>query len=134
MRSTLCHKHAHTSACRFSLLQPNAGLPTTVFSVFTALAIKHNTINLGQVGCLSRHFESAAQPVHPERCSQWPACVHAHVHDLACLLAVQGFPDEEGPETMKQLVGEYTLSTHNQCALPCLARAAEPLWMSPEVQ
>ena len=49
------------------------GLPTTIFTVMTNLAIKHNTINLGQ-----------------------------------------GFPDEEGPEQMKKLVGAATMEHHNQ--------------------
>lgn len=49
------------------------GLPTTIFTVMTNLAIKHKTINLGQ-----------------------------------------GFPDEEGPEQMKQLVGAATMEHHNQ--------------------
>ncbi|KAL0036368.1 hypothetical protein WJX77_004690 [Trebouxia sp. C0004] len=49
------------------------GLPTTIFTVMTNLAIKHKTINLGQ-----------------------------------------GFPDEEGPERMKQLVGAATTNQHNQ--------------------
>ena len=48
-------------------------LPTTIFTVMTNLAIKHNTINLGQ-----------------------------------------GFPDEEGPEEMKKLVGAATAEHHNQ--------------------
>lgn len=48
-------------------------LPTTIFTVMTNLAIKHNTINLGQ-----------------------------------------GFPDEEGPEQMKKLVGAATMEHHNQ--------------------
>ena len=50
-------EHTLPQACTYlsmqiSLRQPNAGLPTSVFSVFTALAIKHNTINLGQVSFL----------------------------------------------------------------------------------
>ena len=49
------------------------GLPTTIFTVMTNLAIKHKTINLGQ-----------------------------------------GFPDEEGPDSMKQLVGTATTEQHNQ--------------------
>ncbi len=49
------------------------GLPTTIFTVMTNLAIKHKTINLGQ-----------------------------------------GFPDEEGPDKMKQLVGAATTDQHNQ--------------------
>lgn len=49
------------------------GLPTTIFTVMTNLAIKHQTINLGQ-----------------------------------------GFPDEEGPEQMKKLVGAATMEHHNQ--------------------
>ncbi|KAL3157538.1 hypothetical protein ABBQ32_011995 [Trebouxia sp. C0010 RCD-2024] len=49
------------------------GLPTTIFTVMTNLAIKHKTINLGQ-----------------------------------------GFPDEEGPDNMKRLVGSATLEHHNQ--------------------
>ena len=49
------------------------GLPTTIFTVMTNLAVKHKTINLGQ-----------------------------------------GFPDEEGPDKMKQLVGAATTDQHNQ--------------------
>lgn len=49
------------------------GLPTTIFTVMTNLAVKHKTINLGQ-----------------------------------------GFPDEEGPDKMKQLVGTATTEHHNQ--------------------
>ena len=48
-------------------------LPTTVFSVMTEMAIKHQSVNLGQ-----------------------------------------GFPDDEGPKKMKQIVGEASLSRHNQ--------------------
>lgn len=48
-------------------------LPTTVFSVMTELAIKHQSVNLGQ-----------------------------------------GFPDDEGPESMKQIVGESSRDRHNQ--------------------
>ncbi len=49
------------------------GLSTTIFTVMTNLAVKHETINLGQ-----------------------------------------GFPDEEGPDRMKQLVGAATTEHHNQ--------------------
>ncbi|KAK9813470.1 hypothetical protein WJX73_000730 [Symbiochloris irregularis] len=48
-------------------------LPTTVFSVMTELAIKHQSVNLGQ-----------------------------------------GFPDDEGPESMKRIVGEASRERHNQ--------------------
>lgn len=86
----LCSQKPHlrcTPSCRAmaavnghaSLTEPKSlndvfvGLPTTIFTVMTNLAVKHKTINLGQ-----------------------------------------GFPDEEGPDSMKKLVGSATLEHHNQ--------------------
>lgn len=66
------HGHASSSEPK-PLNNLFTGLPTTIFTVMTNLAIKHQTINLGQ-----------------------------------------GFPDEEGPEQMKKLVGAATMEHHNQ--------------------
>lgn len=66
------HVHASSSEPK-PLNDLFTGLPTTIFTVMTNLAIKHKTINLGQ-----------------------------------------GFPDEEGPEQMKQLIGAATMEHHNQ--------------------
>ena len=71
-------------------------IPTTIFSVMSALAVEHGSVNLGQ-GCVLKDLT--------------PGSI---IHDMTLYLS-HSFPDDEGPESMKRIAGEALLNPfHNQ--------------------
>ena len=68
-----------------------SGLQTTIFSQMTALAVKHHSVNLGQGAHTGAKLLQLAR-AQGARCG-----------------ARAGFPDDEGPESMKRIVGSAVL-------------------------